>query len=122
AIGPAVALDGAAIWDDRCQVPGGWPGLRIHAFDAALQAEARARGWTPPSQTCAPRAAWPSLPALCDLDGLVAAPHLHYCRGVEEAGKVAKIAILFHPRQPFANAGGHGSASMASVAARKSFR
>ncbi|MFY7959749.1 MAG: tRNA lysidine(34) synthetase TilS, partial [Elsteraceae bacterium] len=34
AIGPAVALDGAAIWDDRFQVHGGWPGLRIQAFDA----------------------------------------------------------------------------------------
>lgn len=122
AIGPAVELIASAVWDNRFHVVGGWPGLRIEAFDDARQAEAKARGWRPPAWSRLPPTAWASLPALCDLDGLVAAPHLHYCRSMEEAGKVARIAILLHPRQPFANVGGHGPAFMASAAARKSFR
>jgi len=122
AIGPAVPLDESAIWDDRFHVSGGWSGLSVHAFDTALQLEAKASGWHPSRQNHPPRAVWAGLPALCDLDGLVAAPHLHYCRSVEDAAKVAEIAIVFHPRQPFANAGGHGPAFMASAAARKSFR
>jgi tRNA(Ile)-lysidine synthase len=122
AIGPAAPLEKTTVWDDRFHVSGGWAGLTVQAFDAALQAEAKANGWIPPHRNRMPRAAWASLPALCDLDGLVAAPHLLYCRSMEEAGKVAGIAIVFHPRQPFANAGGHGPAFMASAAARKSFR
>ncbi len=122
AIGPAAPVEKTTIWDDRFHLSGGWAGLTVRAFDAGLQAEAKSRGWVPPRVNRTPRAAWAGLPTLCDLDGLVAIPHLHYCRSMEEAGKVARIAIVFHPRQPFANAGGHGPAFMASAAARKSFR
>jgi tRNA(Ile)-lysidine synthase len=122
AIAPPKPFDGATVWDDRFHVSGGWAGLMIQSFDALRQAEAKAAGWRPPPQNRWPRVAWGGIPALCDLDGLLAVPHLNYCRGIEVEGKVAKIAIFFHPRQSFANAGGHGPAFLASVPARKSFR
>ena len=122
AIGPDLPLDGEVRWDDRFLLSGGGPGLFVTAFGPARQAEARARGWVPDRLAGPPRAVWSSLPAICDLDGVAAVPHLLYCRNMEDAGKLAKIAILFHPRQPFANAGGHGLGFSASAAARKSFR
>ena len=115
-------VGGETEWDGRFRISGGWPGLRVAAFDKAFQAKAKAQGWIPPTAHRLPRVAWTSLPVLYDLDGPIAAPHLTYCRSVEEAARLATVAVSFHPRQPFANASGHGSALTAFASSRKSFR
>ena len=115
-------VEGETEWDGRFRISGGWPGLRVAAFDKAFQAKAKAQGWIPPTAHRLPRVAWTSLPVLYDLDGPIAAPHLTYCRSVEEAARLATVAVSFHPRQPFANASGHGSALTAFASSRKSFR
>lgn len=115
-------VEGEIDWDGRFRITGGWTGLRVAAFDNEFQAKARAQGWTPPTAHRLPRVAWASLPVLYDLDGPVAAPHLNYCRSVEEAARLTSVAVAFHPRQPFANASGHGSAPTAFASLGKSFR
>ncbi|HLI13587.1 MAG TPA: tRNA lysidine(34) synthetase TilS [Alphaproteobacteria bacterium] len=49
-----------------------------------------------------PAAVRPSLPALRDLEGLLAVPHLNYGRGSEEAGTLYVRRLAFRPRRPLA--------------------
>jgi len=53
-----------------------------------------------------PAAVRPSLPALRDLDGLLAVPHLHYGRGSEEAASLYVRTLIFHPARALAGAAG----------------
>jgi len=53
-----------------------------------------------------PPAVRPSLPALRDLDGLLAVPHLHYGRGPEQAVSLYFRNLIFHPARALAGAGG----------------
>ncbi|HKO08727.1 MAG TPA: tRNA lysidine(34) synthetase TilS [Alphaproteobacteria bacterium] len=48
----------------------------------------------------------PALPALSDLDGLLAVPHLHYGRAPAEAASVYVRSLIFQPQHPLASAGG----------------
>ncbi|MBV8535221.1 MAG: tRNA lysidine(34) synthetase TilS [Alphaproteobacteria bacterium] len=58
-------------------------------------------------------AARPSLPALCDLDGVIAVPHLTYRRQGVDPDSVKVVSVSFRPRHALAGAG------FASVADRR---
>ena len=69
----------------------GWSGLA--AADRSLR------------DTAIPGAARPSLPAVFDLDGIVAVPHLGYVRGGAFSGASPAFTAAFRPAQPLGRAG-----------------
>ena len=100
----------SALWDHRFVVslgPSAAAGpyvVRRLGTDGLTQARAMARGSGMPLTTDdIPAPARPSLPALFDLDGPLAAPHLGFRRTVRqfEAG-TAEFLVLFRPARPLA--------------------
>ena len=99
-----------ALWDRRFVVSLGRsaePGrflVRRLGTDGLAQARATTRAAGAPLRTdCVPAPARPALPALFDLDGPLAAPHLQYRRtsqGYETAA--AAFAASFRPARPLA--------------------
>ncbi len=87
---PAELPAGAAGRWDRFQVIAATPGLRVEALG-------RRR---PAAVTALPRAVLPSLPALCDLDGVRWVPHLGYDREPESRDGAGVPAVLFDPVRP----------------------
>lgn len=95
-------------WDGRFHlaVPRRLPGARGMVRLEALGD----KGWAAlvarrPSlrETSIPAAARPSLPALCDLDGLLAVPHLKSGRGGDEADAAYDYRLTFRPLRPLAS-------------------
>ena len=100
----------SALWDRRFVVSLGrtaTPGrfaVRRLGTDGLTQIRAAARAAGAPLGTARiPPPARPALPALFDLDGPLAAPHLHYRRtGHRNAATAAAFAASFAPAHPLA--------------------
>ena len=100
----------SALWDRRFVVSLGRsaePGrflVRRLGTDGLAQARATARAAGAPLRTdCVPAPARPALPALFDLDGPLAAPHLQYRRtSHRNATAAAAFAASFRPARPLA--------------------
>lgn len=104
----ALAVDGAGhyVWDDRfgMTVAGAAQGLRIAALGEAgwrqvLAAAPEIRAIAPPFP--APT----SFPALFDLDGVRAVPHLMYGRRGADPDSVRVVSAMFRPRHALAGPG-----------------
>ena len=100
----------SVLWDRRFVVslarsakPGRFVVRRL-GRDGLAQARATARAAGTPLRTdCVPAPARPALPALFDLDGPLAAPHLSYRRtGHRDAAAAAGFAAAFAPAHPLA--------------------
>ena len=98
------------LWDRRFVVslarsvkPGRFVVRRL-GTDGLAQARATARAAGKPLRTdCVPAPARPALPALFDLDGPLAAPHLNYRRtGHRNEASAAGFAATFAPAHPLA--------------------
>ena len=100
----------SALWDRRFVVSLGRsaaPGrflVRRLGTDGLAQARASARAAGAPLRTdCVPPPARPALPALFDLDGPLAAPHLQYRRtSHRNEAAAAAFAASFRPARPLA--------------------
>ena len=100
----------SALWDRRFVVALGrsaGPGpflVRRLGTDGLAQARAMARAAGAPLRSdCVPAPARPALPALFDLDGPLAAPHLDYRRtGHRNEAAAAAFAASFRPARPLA--------------------
>ena len=100
----------SALWDRRLVVSLGRaakPGrylVRRLGTDGLARARAAARAAGMPLRTdCIPAPARPALPALFDLDGPLAAPHLQYRRtGHRNEATAAAFAASFRPARPLA--------------------
>ena len=100
----------SALWDRRFVVAlrrSAGPGpflVRRLGRDGLTQARAMARAaGTPLRIDCVPAPARPALPALFDLDGPLAAPHLEYRRtGHRDEAAAAAFAASFRPARPLA--------------------
>jgi len=110
--GPAIALapGASAEWDGRFRLrlerhlPRLSGPLSLAALGEAGWAELAAK--RPDLRaTALPAAVRPSLPALRDLDGLLAVPHLQYGRGQDQAASLYVRALIFHPARALAGAG-----------------
>ena len=100
----------SALWDRRFVValarsagPGRFTVRRLGTDGLArVRAQARAAG-APLGTACIPPPARPALPALFDLDGPLAAPHLQYRRtGHRNEATAAAFAASFAPARPLA--------------------
>ena len=106
----ALAPGESALWDRRFLVSlgrGAGPGpylVRWLGTDGLARARAMARAAGAPLRTeHVPPPARPALPALFDLDGPLAAPHLEFKREpCREDADVAQFAALFSPAHPLA--------------------
>ena len=107
----AIESGKSALWDRRFVVSlgrsaGSGPFLvRRLGTDGLAQARAMARAAGEPFKTgCVPAPARPALPALFDLDGPLAAPHLDYRRtGGRHRAAAAAFAVAFRPACPLAS-------------------
>lgn len=106
------AIDGPGIyhWDDRFQVKiagnGPWP---VKGCYIARLGEA---GWAAVAaadpavrKTLIPPMVRPTLPALWDLDGVLAVPHLFYGRRGVDPASVSVVSTIFRPRQALSGPG-----------------
>lgn len=101
ATGPAtLEAGGSVLWDGRFLLratDGGGPmmvrRLDLDGWSRIPQADRKA------CRAILPGAVRPSLPAVCDLDGVVAVPHLGYIRQGMERGKDRAYTAVFRPAQ-----------------------
>ncbi len=105
-----LAGGGTALWDGR---------FVVHAVAATGRGGRRYTvrrlgrdGWTglvaadrSLRDTPIPGVVRPSLPAVCDLDGIVAVPHLGYVRSGALGGASAAFGVAFRPPQPLGSPG-----------------
>jgi tRNA(Ile)-lysidine synthase len=110
AIGPDVPISGAGryLWDGR---------FLLHVFGLKAAPELRLRslgtaGWSavaavhkPLRDLPIPGAVRPSLPAIYDLEGVLAVPHLLYRRQGADPDSVRVVSASFRPRHLLAGAG-----------------
>jgi tRNA(Ile)-lysidine synthase len=95
------------IWDNRFTLRAEAPlggSLTVAALGAAGWAEI-ARAAPSLRSSAVPAAVRPSLPALWDLDGVCAVPHLFYRRRDQGADRFSAAFVRFRPRHALADAG-----------------
>lgn len=103
----ALARGGSGSWDGRflISVARNLPGARgtVHVGALGPAGWAELVALAPQSRNCpVPGPVRPSLPALRDLDGLLAVPHLWYGRGGIRTGTVYVRHLAFRPIRPLA--------------------
>jgi tRNA(Ile)-lysidine synthase len=115
AMAPPVALaaDRPVSWDRRFVVyaagplpPGASVGGLGAAGLAALRAAQPAFGRPGLGRPAIPPIGLHGLPAIRDLDGVLAVPHLHYCRRGHMTDTIGRLSILLDPATALAGGGG----------------
>jgi len=114
AMAPPVALAaGRAVnWDRRFVAYAADPlprgatlgGLGLDGL-AALRAELRASA-EPATSLAVPSIGLPGLPAIRDLDGVLAVPHLNYCRRGHRTDTIGRVSVFPDPVAALVGAGG----------------
>jgi tRNA(Ile)-lysidine synthase len=113
AMAPPVALsvDRAVTWDDRFVVYAAGPlprGATVGGLGAAglaaLRADLRARGRRN-APLAVPAIGLAGLPTIRDLDGVLAVPHLNYCRQGQRTDTIDGVSILPDPIAALVGAG-----------------
>lgn len=103
-----ISATGTYSWDDRFVIAVAGAAAPAGTCVQALGAT----GWAALVATCKPlrrlsisAAARPTLPALCDLEGVREVPHLLYRRQGIDPDSVRVVSAVFRPRHPLAGAG-----------------
>jgi tRNA(Ile)-lysidine synthase len=112
----ALALDRGVTWDRRFVVYAAGPlprGATVGGLGtaglAALRADLRAGGQPGGrrgDRLAVPTIGLPGLPAIRDLDGVLAVPHLNYCRRGHRTDTIERVSILPDPVAALVGAGG----------------